>query len=281
MGNAVTIVDDLSTGSLKNVHPKAGFHQNCTTDRGAITKIFEKVKPEYIFQLAANTNVPRSVEDPIYDFKTLHGALNVIDCCRDARVKKFIYISSGFIYGNTGNRPIKETEPFIPLSPYGITKKTVEHYLSFYKEVYSLEYVVIRPATIYGPGQHGGALADYVRKLSANQQAEMYGDGEKTRDYVFVSDAVDAFITIAEPLPYKFGPIFNLGTGIETTLNELYATIGHILNKNPDPIYFPERSGELEKYSLDSSKLRQAYGWKPNVSLKDGLRLTLQHGGHI
>lgn len=280
-GCRVSVLDDFSTGQPANLNPAAKLHRMSTTDREGVLGVFRDERPEIVYQLAANTNVPRSVTDPLYDFQTLHGAVNVIDACRHHPVSKIVYVSSGFIYGNTRNKPIKETEPFIPISPYSITKKTIESYLLFYNDVYRVPYVVLRPATVYGPRQTFGAMADYVRKLASGQQAEIYGDGSKTRDYVFVKDAVDALLAMPGVPEHVQDPVFNLGTGKETSLNELYFAIAALLGKKAAPIYMPPRPGELERYSLDSSKLAATVGWKPAYELAEGLRETLRFGGYV
>jgi UDP-glucose 4-epimerase len=281
-GASVVVIDDLCTGSAKNLDPRATLYRINTTDKAGVTHVFEKERPQLIYQLAANTNVPLSVKDPIYDFGTLQGALNVIDACRHfGGVEKVVYVSSGFIYGNTRNKPIKESEPFNPISPYSITKKTIENYLAFYREVYRVPYVVLRPATVYGPRQMHGAMADYIRKLAAGSQAEIYGDGSKTRDYTYVADAVAAMLLVLGAPDDLEDPVFNLGTGVETSLNDLYFAIATLLGKRAEPIYRPRRPGELENYSLDSSRLKQRLGWNNAYSLDDGLRETLRFWGHI
>lgn len=278
-GCRVSVIDDLSTGREENINRAAIFYRLNTTDRYGVRNVFDKERPELVFQLAANTNVPRSVQDPVYDFETLHGALNVIDACQEFHSKKIIYVSSGFIYGNTQNRPTKESEPFLPISPYAISKKAIEYYLAFYRDVHKLSFALVRPATIYGPRQTCGAMADYIRKLSQGMQAEIYGDGSKTRDYVFIADAINVLLALTH-IPDDFvDPEFNLGTGKETTLNELYFTIAKLLGKSPAPMYMPPRPGELEKYSLDPERLRQALGWQPTYSLAKGLQETLRHWG--
>jgi UDP-glucose 4-epimerase len=234
-------------------------------DRDRINDIFEREKPDLVFHLAANTNVPLSVQDPVFDARSLQGALNVID----KRVP-LIFMSSAFVYGNTPNLPTKEVEPFYLSAPYGIVKHTIEQYLKFYGEVYGLPYVIVRPSTVYGPSQVKGAMADYMRKLSQGKQAEIYG--VKTRDYVYVDDVVDALILLMNKLD---GEVYNIGTGVDTLLTDVYYKIAMILGKDNSPILKEERKGEIKSQCLDSSKLR-ALGWSPKINLDEGLKLCLQ-----
>lgn len=278
LGADVVVVDNLSTGKRENVNPAVKFYEGDICSAG-LTEIFQGEKPQIVYNLASNTNVPRSVRDPLYDFRSLSGALNVIDHCRLQGIEKLIFTSSGFIYGNTKSRPIKESEVFKPISPYGISKKTVEYYLQFYRDVYQLNYLVFRFATVYGPRQTKGAMADYIDKLAHDLQAEMYGDGTKTRDYVFVKDIIDLLVSPVIFSVDEKDPIFNIGSGKETTLNELYANIAHLLGKKPAPIYMPDRPGELNGYSLDATKAKDVLHWQPRVSLAEGLKITMQASG--
>ena len=228
-------------------------------NKSKINDVFEEFKPDLVFHLAANTNVPLSVKDPIFDFKSLSGALNVID----KRVP-IIFTSSSFVYGNTPNRPTRELEPFHLSAPYGIVKHTIEQYLQFYGEVYGLKYAILRPATVYGPHQVKGAMADYIDKILEGGSAVIYG--QKTRDYVYISDVVDALILLMEHLD---GEVYNIGTGVETSLNRLYEMLG-----GTNPIIKEGRDGEVVNQSLDCSKLR-SLGWSPKVSLEEGLKRTI------
>ena len=221
---------------------------------------------DLVFHLAANTNVPLSVQDPLFDFRTLQGSLRVIDACSRAGVP-IIYISSSFVYGEA-KRPTKEEEPFKVSAPYGIVKHAVENYLEFYRKVYGLKSVIVRPATVYGPHQVGGAMADYIRKLKSGKQAVIYG--KKTRDYLYVSDLIDALILLMD----KEG-IYNAGTGKETSLESLYLDIAYLLNKRANPIFERERPGEIKNQCLNSDKLRKL-GWKPKINLIQGLELCLK-----
>ena len=255
-GNEVVGVDDLSSGN--NLNGGVKFYHQSTN--GRIEDIFEDEKPDFCFHLAANTNVPLSVKDPLFDFKSLSGGLKVIDSCFEWGVP-MLYVSSSFVYGN-GKLPTKESEPFKVSAPYGITKNTMENYLKFYGSL-GFPYTVVRPATVYGPRQVKGAMADYIRKLREGARGIIYGD--KTRDYVYVSDVVDALLFLADT-----PGTYNIGTGVETSLDDLYGKLSLILRKPNNPILAEGRSGEVERQCLDCTKLRKL-GWKPKVSLDEGL----------
>ena len=272
-GAEVSIVDDLSTGLRENLPADASFF-DVNIASTELPEVFDKVRPEFVYHFAFQVLVPRSVENPLLDADSIVGSINLLQCARAARVQKIVFASSGFLYGNTIDLPVKETAPIDPVTPYVVAKHAVEDYLEFFRRAYSLPYVVLRYAAIYGPGQVTGAMADYIRKLRAGEQADIWGDGTKTRDYVYVDDVVAAN-RLALDVPDDFPtPVFNVGTGIETTLNELYETIAELLGKEPHPIYHPDRPGEQMRYSLDSTKLRSTLGWSPTVPLREGLKRT-------
>ena len=266
-GYNVCVIDDLSSGDY--IHPKSTFYEVDICDKHALDNIFEIEQPDLVFHLAANTNVPLSVRDPLYDFKSLEGALNVI-----SQGVPIIFLSSGFVYGNC--KGAKETDSFQLLAPYAISKLAIEQYLQFYGRTYNLPYLILRLSTIYGPRQKGGAMAAYIRELGAGKGSEIYGNGKKTRDYLFVEDLIDVLMRLMNMHDFK-ERIFNVGSGKETSLNELYYKISGIIKKKAKPIYKPERPGELERYCLNSQKLRHLIGWKPRFSLDQGLKITCQH----
>lgn len=273
----VAIVDDLSSGNISNINKKASFYKASTVDYDEMVRIFKKEKPEVVYHLAANTNTSLSVDNPLYDFhQTLLGSVNIINICKENKVKKIIYISTGFIYGNAVYRPTKEDELPVLTSPYGLSKKVVEDYLFLYNKIYSLPFVVIRLSTVYGPRQTKGAMTDYINKLSEGKQAVFYGDGSLTRDYLFVDDLINALIKLLGLSKNFINPVFNVGTSKETSLKELYFNIAKALNKKPDPIYAPSRVGDLQFFSLDSSKLKKVINWKHEYDLEKGLNLTLK-----
>ena len=273
-GAIVSVIDNLSTGRKENLNLKAKLYKMNITD-SKVKDVFGKEMPEIVYHFAFNVLVPKSVENPLIDMDSIAGSLNVLINARKYGVKKIIFSSSGFVYGNTQNLPAKETEPIDPISPYVVAKCAVENYLKYFKNTYGLPYIIFRNAAVYGPRQITGAMADYIKKLKSDQQADIWGDGNKTRDYVFINDVVNANI-LAIDLPKDFhDPVFNLGSGQETTLNELYFKIAEMLGKKPEPIYHPDRPGEQIRYCLDNSKAKKALGWNPKYSLKDGLKEIL------
>jgi len=270
-GSNVIIIDNLVTGKKENINPKAKFY-NLNITNSQIEKIFQEERPEFIYHFAFNVLVPKSVENPLMDMDSIAGAINILQNAKKYNVKKIVFTSSAFLYGNTKNLPATEVEPIMPISPYIVSKRAVENYLEFYKRAFNLSYVILRYSTVYGPRQFTGAMTDYIRKLSADKQAEMYGDGEKTRDYIYIEDVIKANLLALDISPDFLNPIFNIGTSIETTLNDLYKKIAEILDKEAKPIYLPDRPGEQYRYSLDYSKAKRELNWEPRISIEEGLK---------
>jgi UDP-glucose 4-epimerase len=274
-GAEVVVVDNLVTGRKENLNPKVKFYEMNIADP-KLKDIFEKERPEIVYHFAFYVLVPKSIENPLLDMDSTVGSVNLLKNCRDFGVKKIVFSSSGFIYGNTPNLPAKETEPMQPVSSYSIAKYTVENYLRFFKNSFDLSYVILRYPAVYGPRQITGAMADYIRKLAAGLQAEMYGDGQKTRDYIYIDDVIRANLMVLDIAADFEEPVFNIGTGIETTLNDLYKKIAEILNRKAEPIYLPDRPGEQVRYCLDYSKIKKVLGWEPKYSLEEGLKLRIK-----
>jgi len=274
-GAQVVIVDDLSTGREPNLNPSATLYKLSMSDP-AFEEVLDKERPEIIYHFAFFVLVPKSVENPLLDFDVLSGTVRMLQKAKTLGVRRIVLASSGFLYGNTPNLPATEECPIDPVSPYVVSKHAIENYLRFYYKAYRMPYTVLRYAAIYGPRQVTGAMADYIRKLSSGQQAEIWGDGNKTRDYVFIEDVVRANLLALTLPPDHPNPVFNIGTGVETTLNTLYTKIAQLLGVKAKPIYLPDRLGEQMRYCLDHSKIKMELGWSPRYSLDEGLKATVE-----
>ncbi|WP_447974989.1 NAD-dependent epimerase/dehydratase family protein [Nitrospira sp. Kam-Ns4a] len=273
-GARVVIVDDLSTGREQNLNPQATFYKLNLADE-EIEGVMERERPEIIYHFAFYVLVPKSVENPLRDLDIIAGTLRMLQKAKEIGVQRIVLASSGFLYGNTPHLPATEECPVDPVSPYVVSKHALEQYLRFYYKAYRIPYTILRYAAIYGPRQVTGAMADYIRKLSNGDQAEMWGDGNKTRDYVFIEDVVLANL-LALTVPHDHpNPVFNIGTGVETTLNTLYRKIADLLGVEAKPVYHPDRPGEQVRYCLDSAKIRKELGWEPRYSLDQGLKLMV------
>lgn len=277
-GHTVSIIDNLSMGKKENINPKASFH-HCDIRDEKIRSIFEQGRFEVVFHLAAQMDVRKSVEDPIFDASVnILGTLNLLEQCKRFGVKKFIFASTGgAIYGEQDYFPADEAHPLRPLSPYGITKLAVEKYLFYYKEVFGLQFIALRFANIYGPRQnpHGeaGVVAIFTAKMLAGEQPVINGDGKQTRDYTYVDDVVKANMFA---LTYNHSGFFNVGTGIETDVNALFTILNNATGGRCKELHAEAKKGEQMRSVLDYSLIKTTFGWKPSVSLKEGLECTVE-----
>jgi UDP-glucose 4-epimerase len=276
-GLDVVIVDNLSTGTEKNLNPKARFYQ-IDIRSSDLGEIFKKEKPDYVNHHAAQVSVLNSVADPIYDAQVnILGTLNVLESCVKWQVKKMIFISSAAVYGEQKKFPVDENHTTKPLFPYGAAKLSAEHYLYYYKTNYGLDYTVLRYSNVYGPRQdpfgEAGVVAIFMNKIIEETQPVINGDGKQTRDFVYVKDAVDANI---KSLDAGEG-IFNIGTGIETSINNLFGLIKNVSNTSINEAYGLAKSGEQTRSVLDYSKAKRTLGWEPRIFLKEGLIKTFDY----
>ncbi len=280
LGHQVAVVDNLSTGRQQNLNPEAGLYEVDITDADELEAVFQAERPEIVNHHAAQMDVRRSVEDPLFDAQTnIIGSLNVIQSSVRAGVGKVIYASTGgAMYGELQYSPADERHPVNPLSPYGISKHVVEHYLYLYKHVEGLDYAVIRYANVYGPRQnpHGeaGVVAIFGKLMLTGQQPTIFGDGTDTRDYLFVGDVVEANQAVLES---GAGEIFNISTGQATSVQQVFAAVAHAVGYEGQPTYAPARAGDLRHNVLDNSKAQRALGWLPRVELPEGIALTMEY----
>jgi UDP-glucose 4-epimerase len=276
----VAAVDDLSSGRRANLDPRARFYQADIRDKSAIAVLFEREKPEVLIHLAAQMDVRRSVAEPTLDCEiNLIGLLVLLEAGRRHGLRRVIFASSGgAIYGHQLAFPCDEDHPCRPVSPYGVAKLASEAYLYFYRAQYGIEYAALRYANVYGPRQdpHGeaGVVAIFCERLLTGADAVIFGGGEQTRDYVFVKDVAGANVAALERAATG---AFNIGTGVETSVNQLYRMLAEIGGIERAPLRGPARPGEQRRSSISFERATSALGWRPLVALRDGLAQTFKY----
>ncbi len=279
-GHKVVVVDNLSTGKIENMNRAALFYQQSIQDSEMMERVFQLHKFDYVFHVAAQASVSISVKEPSKDAQTnVLGSLVLIEKAVKYGVKKFVFSSTGgAIYGDNVVTPTPETVEPHPISPYGIAKRSVEMYLEFFKKEYGLNYVSLRYGNVYGPRQdpygEAGVVAIFTARMLKNDEVIIFGDGEYTRDYVYVRDVVQAnLLAMKEDIV----GVYNIGTGIGTTVNQLFKSLAKITGYKKEPTYAPPRKGDLRKSILDISKARVELGWSPQTALEEGLIMTVEY----
>lgn len=289
-GHSVVVIDNLSTGRRENVNPKARFYQTDITDFAELHKIFAgEQQIDLLNHHAAQIDVRLSVSDPRFDARVnLLGLLNLLECCKEFSVRKIIFASSGgVLYGDAEKIPSSEESPKQPLSPYGVAKFASELYLFSYKQTHNLEYVALRYANVYGPRQpakgDGNVVSTFARLLAQGEPVTVFGDGEQTRDFVFVGDVAQANRLATEkiselhrhPVRSVDDLAFNIGTGRETSINQLFAKLRARTGERGEAHYAPPRTGEVRRNALDIAKAQRVLTFAPAISLDEGLRQTV------
>jgi UDP-glucose 4-epimerase len=278
-GHSVDVVDDLSAGSLANLadaravpEHRFTFHR-LDVRSPEVADLVERRRPEVVFHLAAQADVRVSVERPAFDAEVnVVGTINVLEGARRAGTRKVVFAASGgTLYGEPQDLPVKESHPQRPLSPYGVAKKAAGDYLAAYRDLHQIEYSALALANVYGPRQdpHGeaGVVAIFAGRLLAGEPCTIFGDGQQTRDFVYVDDVVDAFARAAEK---GGGLLLNVGTGVETSVNELYATMAAAAGIDVPAQLAPARPGELARSALDPGRAEIHLGWRPWTDLATG-----------
>ena len=276
-GHEVLIVDNLVTGKRENLNPKARFFEHDILDPKT-AELIRRERPDVINHHAAQMDVRRSVADPVFDARVnILGTIGLLDAARQSGVRKFLFVSSGgAAYGEQEQFPAPETHPTWPVSPYGVSKRSGELYCHFFMVEYGVPFVAFRYANVYGPRQdpHGeaGVVAIFSGKMLRGEPVTVNGDGKQTRDYVFVGDVARMSLLALEK--DATGPV-NIGTGIETDVNVLAEKIRAAAGSGSAIDHGPAKSGEQRRSVVDPRRAAEVFGWRPEVSLDEGLRRTV------
>lgn len=279
LGHDVVIVDNLATGRMENLNSQAKFYL-MDLRRPELSKLFEHEKIDIIFHQAAQMDVRKSVADPLYDADAnIRGGLNLLQTAVNHGVKKVVLASSGGVaYGEQETFPCDETHPLRPISPYGVAKVTMEKYCYYYAVEFGLKYAALRYANVYGPRQNpkgeAGVVSIFINKMLEGTQPVINGDGKQTRDYVFVEDVVEANMLA---MNFDGNEAFNVGTGIETDVNEIFHHLNKLTGNNAQETHGPGKSGEQKRSVLDCQKIKSVLGWQPKTALPLGLEKTVQY----
>jgi UDP-glucose 4-epimerase len=278
-GHTVFVLDNLTTGFESNINPEAVFIKADISDP-SVKELFKKEKFDVVNHHAAQMDVRHSVADPLFDANTnILGSLSLLQNAVDSGVKKFMFASSGgAVYGEQSYFPADESHLQYPVSPYGISKLAVEKYIYFYHLQYKLQYSILRYANIYGPRQNAsgeaGVVAIFTTRLLKNTQPVINGTGKQTRDYVYVGDVVKAnLLTLND----KKSDTYNVGTGIETDVNTIFRLINEFTSANAEEKHGPAAPGEQLRSVITSEKLQKAFHWRPETSIREGLKKTVEY----
>jgi UDP-glucose 4-epimerase len=284
-GHRVVAVDDLSTGRIANLSEARGYGNeftffNMDVRADGLLSLFERHRPEVMMHVAAQAAVSTSVMDPVHDAAVnVMGLLNLMECCVKTGVRKVVYAASGgTLYGEPRKLPVKETAIGRPVSPYGISKKVGIDYLAYYEREHGVAFTALALANVYGPRQNpdgeAGVVAIFASRMLAGQTPTIFGDGNQTRDYVFVDDVVHAFALAAGR---GDGRLVNVGTGLETSVNGLSRMLAALSGFTGQPAQGPARPGDLRRSALDPSLAEEVLGWRPWTHLEDGLGETVAY----
>lgn len=278
-GFEVHVVDDLSSGVAENVNPQAQLH--CLDIRTSkCEKLVAELNPQVVVHTAAQISVRQSMADPVFDTGVnVLGLVNILNSLRECSVEKIVFLSTGgAIYGDQEEYPASEQHPLQPTSVYGLAKYVGELYLDFWARSFGLPFVGLRLSNVYGPRQnpHGeaGVVAIFLKQLLKGQVPMINGDGEQTRDFVFVDDVARAACMVLRP---GVNGVYNIGTGVETSINEVYRILMKAAGSSNGPQYGPAKEGEQLRSVISYSKAQSDFGWQPEVDLESGLVRTFEY----
>lgn len=277
-GHQVLVIDNLSTGLASFINKQADFIEMDIRNK-TLLDVFLKFQPDYVFHLAAQTMVPASMDDPANDCDiNLMGLINILKACEAVGVKKILVPSSAAVYGDLEDLPLQEHQVGLPSSFYGLTKLTTEGYLRIFSQQTGIPYCCYRYANVYGPrqgrGGEGGVISIFVDHIAKHQVLEVFGDGEQTRDFIYVGDVVEA--TIAGMLSDVTG-VFNVSTNMGTSVNQLITYLQKAAGYETEVVYGPVREGDIKHSRLDNQRCRDLLGVSAHTSLEEGLQQTFDY----
>jgi UDP-glucose 4-epimerase len=280
-GHEVAVIDNLATGSERNLNPEARMHRLDLRDPAEVASVMSAFKPDIVNHHAAQAEVPKSVADPAFDAQVnLIGGINLLKASIDNEVRKFIFISTGgALYGEPDVVPADEDHPVRPLSPYGTSKYCFEQYLGTFKRTFGLDYTVLRYANIYGPRQdfqseEGRVIAIFASRMIAGRPLTIDGDGEQSRDMLYVGDVATANLAALER---GSGGTYHVSSGFDVTVNELFRKLAILTDYKQQPAHGPRRKGDVYRIALDNARARRELGWQPAISLEEGLASTVDY----
>jgi UDP-glucose 4-epimerase len=282
-GDRVAVIDNLVSGRRDRLPAGAEFHELDIRDQSGMRTVFDDVQPAAVFHLAAQADVRASVDDPSFDADVnVRGTIEVLEGARRSGARVVFSSTGGALYGDADQIPSPESTPIAPMSPYGTSKLCAEQYVGLFNRLYGTRHVILRYGNVYGPRQdpHGeaGVVAIFAQALLSGKPTKVFGDGSNTRDYVFVDDVVDAFVKASGP--NGGGQRFNVGTGVETSDRQLHSAVAAAVGAADDPEFHPPRLGDLKRSCLDIGSAEKVLGWRPQVSLDDGVARTVDYFRH-
>ena len=278
LGYNTIIMDNFLKGKKENLNSQASFYQLDITSP-EIRDIFIAEEITHVIHHAGQVSVQESINNPFFDARSnILGTINLLESCREFAVEKIIYASSAAVYGEPEYLPLDEEHPIKTISPYGLSKHTPEHYIQMYQHLYGLDYTILRYANAYGPRQdakgEGGVISIFIDKILSSQTPIIYGDGEQTRDFIYVGDIVEANIS---SLTAGDGEILNISTNLPIGVKQIYRTINQIMDKDIKVNYQPARRGDIRDSYLDNSRAKETLNWHPTFNLRKGLIHTLDY----
>ncbi|MDO6355947.1 NAD-dependent epimerase/dehydratase family protein [Caloramator sp. CAR-1] len=282
-GYETIIVDNLSTGKEENINKKAKFYLCDITDKNTLNEIFKTEKPEFVIHHAAQIDVQKSIKIPAFDaFVNIIGTVNILECCRDYNVKKIVYASSAAVYGNPTTLPIEIEHKTNPISFYGISKYTPEFYIKTFSDLFGFKYTILRYSNVYGirqdPKGEGGVISIFIDRLIKSQPLIVYGDGEQTRDFIYVEDVAEANI---KALTNGDNKTLNVSTNTSISLNKLIETMFKVAKKQVEVIYKEERKGDIKHSKLSNVLTKKILNWNYNHSIEEGIYKTYYHYSNL